>query len=60
MRALGWYAIIFNILVIIAFILTMTGVIPKPPFSTLEGILWIAATVPVIILGVWVLIRIEE
>ena len=59
MRALGWYTIIFNILIIIAFILTMTGVIPKPPFTTLEGILWIVATVPVLILGIMVIMRME-
>ena len=59
MRALGWYTIIFNILIIIAFILTMTGVIPKPPFTALEGALWIVATVPVLILGIMVIIRME-
>jgi hypothetical protein len=59
MKALAWYTIIFNILVIIAFILNLTGVIAKPPFTALEGIAWAVLTVPVVILGIMVIMRIE-
>ena len=59
MKALAWYTIIFNILVIIAFILNLTGVISKPPFTAFEGIAWAVLTVPVVVLGVLVIRRME-
>ncbi len=51
MKALAWYAVIFNVLIIIALILAITEVIEKPPFSTLEGIAWAVLSLPVIVLG---------
>ena len=59
MKALAWYTIIVSVLIIIAFILLMTGVIAEPPLSTFESILWIVATVPVVILGILVIKRWE-
>jgi prolipoprotein diacylglyceryltransferase len=59
MRALAWYSVIFNILVIIAFILFLADVLDRPPFSTLEAIAWVVLTLPVIILGVRVIGRSE-
>ena len=51
MKALAWYSVIFNILVIIAFVLFLAGVMDEPPFSTLEAVAWAVLTIPVIILG---------
>jgi hypothetical protein len=59
MRALAWYSIIFNILLIIAFILFLADVIDTPPFTTLETIAWVVLTIPVILLGTMVLRRPE-
>ncbi len=59
MRALAWYTAIFNILVIIFFILSMAGLVPPPPFTTFEGVAWAVLTVPVVILGILVLKRWE-
>lgn len=38
-KALAWYSVIFNVLVIIAFILFLAGVMEQPPFSNLEAII---------------------
>ncbi len=52
MKALAWYTIIFNGLLIIAFILAAAGVVPPAPFSLAEDIVWAVLTVPVLILGI--------
>ena len=57
MKALAWYTVIVSVLIIIAFILLLTGVIAEPTGSTFESILWIVATVPIIILGILVIRR---
>ena len=57
MKGLAWYTIIFNSLVIIAFILTAAGVVEKPPFTVLEDITWAVFTVPVLILGILIVRR---
>lgn len=59
MKALAWYTAIFNILIIIVFILSMVGLVPPPPFTTLEGIAWAVLTVPVVILGILVIKKTE-
>ncbi len=59
MKALAWYTAIFNILIIIFFILSVTGLVPPPPFTTFEGIIWVVMTVPVVILGILVIRRLE-
>ena len=59
MKALAWYTAIFNILIIIVFILSMAGLVPPPPFTTLEGIAWAVLTVPVVLLGILVIKRME-
>lgn len=59
MKALAWYTAIFNILIIIFFILSMVGLVPPPPFTTFEGIAWAVLTVPVVILGILMIIRLE-
>ncbi len=59
MKALAWYTVIISSLIVIAFILFMTGVMSKPPLSTSESILWIAVTVPIIILGILVIKKSE-
>ena len=55
MKALAWYSIIFSILVIIAFILFITGAINPPPFTNFETIVWAVFMLPQIYLGVMVL-----
>jgi hypothetical protein len=55
MKALAWYAIVFNILVVIAFMLLLTGVISQPPLTALEDIAWAVLSVPVVILGIMVI-----
>ncbi len=57
MKALAWYTVIFNALVIILFILTAMGAVAKPPFTALEDILWAIFTVPVLLLGIKVVRR---
>ncbi len=59
MRVLAWYTAIFNILIIIVFILAMTGLVPPPPFTTFEGAAWAVLTVPVVFLGILVIKRME-
>ncbi len=59
MKALAWYTAIFNILIIIIFILSMAGLVPSPPFTTFEGVVWAVLTVPVVILGILVIRRLE-
>ena len=55
MKALGWYTIIVTGLTILAFILAIAGLIPPPPFTALEGIIWIVVMLPVIVLGILVI-----
>ncbi|MDP2729251.1 MAG: hypothetical protein Q8O55_02055 [Dehalococcoidales bacterium] len=55
MKGLAWYTIIFNLLLILLYILVSAGVVDAPPFSWLESILWIVFTLPVVILGVLVI-----
>ncbi|MBI4185914.1 MAG: hypothetical protein HY530_00205 [Chloroflexi bacterium] len=57
MKALAWYTAIFNALIIIIFILAVAGVVPPPPFTASEGIVWAVLTVPVVILGILVIKR---
>ncbi|MFC1862046.1 hypothetical protein ACFLT4_03620 [Chloroflexota bacterium] len=52
MKALAWYTVIFNGLLIIALILAAVGVVPPAPFSLLEDIAWAVLTLPVLILGI--------
>ncbi len=55
MRALAWYAAIFDILLIVLFILSAAKVIAKPPFTAIEDIAWAVLTIPVVALAVMVL-----
>ena len=55
MKALAWYTVIFNILIIIAFILFLAGAMDEPPFTNSEAVAWAALTVPVVILGLMVI-----
>ena len=55
MKALAWYTIIFNLVLIVLFILTSAGVVETPPFSWLETIVWAVFMVPVVILGIQVI-----
>ena len=57
MKALGWYTIIVTGLTILAFILSIAGLIPPPPFTALEGVVWVVVTLPVIVLGIMVIKR---
>ena len=59
MKALAWYTATFNILVIILFILSTAGLVPPPPFTTLERVGWAVLLVPVVILGIMVIKRPE-
>ncbi|MFC1987425.1 hypothetical protein ACFLVH_02645 [Chloroflexota bacterium] len=52
MKALAWYTIIFNAIIIIVLILTGIGIIPPAPFTLLEDIVWAVLSVPVLILGI--------
>jgi len=56
MKLLAWYAIVLNILVIVAFVLSLAGVIDKPTSSNTEQIAWAVLSVPVVILG-WLVVR---
>ena len=56
MKLLAWYAIVLNVLVIVAFVLSLTGVIDKPTSSNTEQIAWAILSVPVVILG-WLVVR---
>ncbi len=55
MNALAWYTVIFNLVLIILFILTAAEVVETPPFSWLETIIWAVFTVPVVVLGILVI-----
>ena len=55
MKALAWYTVIYNLVLIILLILTSAGVVDTPPFSWLETIVWAVFTVPVVILGIRVI-----
>jgi hypothetical protein len=57
MKALAWYTVIFNILVIIAFVLFFAGVLDTPPFTDLEAIAWAVLTIPVVIFGLKVAMK---
>lgn len=59
MKILAWYTIIISILMILAFILSVAKLIPPPPFTALEGIVWALAMVPVLFLGIIALKRLE-
>ena len=54
MKALAWYTVIFNSLIIIVLILAAVGVVPPAPFTLIEDIVWAVFTVPVLILGILV------
>ena len=53
MKFLAWYTVIFNLAIIILFVLHAGGMVNTPPFTSLEDIVWAVFTVPVIILGIW-------
>lgn len=55
MRPLGWYTVVFNVLIILLLALTASGVIPPAPFSWPESGAWIVLTLPVVWLGIRVL-----
>lgn len=55
MKALAWYTIIFNLVVIILFVLHAAGAVATPPFTTLEDVLWALFTVPAVILGILII-----
>ena len=55
MKALAWYAIVYNIVVIIAIVLAAAEVIDPAPFSWLESIVWAVLSLPVVYLGIRVL-----
>ena len=55
MKALGWYTVIYNLVLIILLILTSAGVVEQPPFTWLETIVWAVFTVPIVILGIRVI-----
>ena len=55
MKALAWYAIIFDAMVILLLVLTAAGIVPPAPFSWFESIAWTVLTLPVIYLGIRVL-----
>jgi hypothetical protein len=51
MRFLGWYTLLFNLVVIAMFILHAADRIETPPFTVLEDLLWALFSVPAVILG---------
>ena len=55
MKALAWYTVVFNGLLIIALILAAVGVVPPAPFTLLEDIAWAVLTVPVLVLGILII-----
>ncbi len=55
MKALAWYTVILNVLLVLLFVLLAVGAVEKPPLSALEDILWAVFTVPVVIFGILVL-----
>lgn len=59
MKALAWYSVIFNVLIIIFFLLSTIGVVPPPPFSAFENIAWMVLTLPVVALGLLIIRRFE-
>jgi hypothetical protein len=54
MKALAWYTVVLNLLIIIAFILSLTGVIDTPPFSIAEQTIWALLLVPVVVFALTV------
>ena len=54
MKGMAWYTVIFNLVVIILFILHAIGVVETPPFTTLEDIIWAVFLIPVVIFGILV------
>ncbi len=55
MKGLAWYTVIFNLVLIILYILASAGVVEPAPFSWLEAIIWVVFTVPVVILGILII-----
>ncbi len=53
MKGLAWYTVIFNLAIIVLFVLHAGGIVQTPPFSPLEDIVWAVFTVPVVVLGLW-------
>ena len=47
MKALAWYSFVLSVGTIIAFCLSLIGVIGTPPFSIPEQIVWAALLIPV-------------
>jgi hypothetical protein len=52
MRALGWYTLIFNLVVIALFVLHAAGRVDTPPFTIREDIAWMVFLLPVVVLGI--------
>ncbi len=52
MKILGWYAVVFNLLIIALVLLAGIKVISPPPFTWLESVVWIALEIPVVVLGI--------
>ncbi|MBI2836208.1 MAG: hypothetical protein HYX85_00750 [Chloroflexi bacterium] len=57
MKLLGWYTVIFNLAVIVLFILHAAGMVKTPPFTVREDLAWAVFSVPVLILGLRVIKR---
>lgn len=57
MKALAWYTVIFNLAVIVLFLLHAAGMVKTPPFTVREDLAWAVFTVPVVILGFRVIKR---
>jgi hypothetical protein len=52
MKPLGWYTLVFNLLVIAMFILHAAGRVDTPPFTLKEDILWAVFSLPMVVLGI--------
>jgi len=55
MKALAWFTAIFNLVVIVLFILHAAGAVATPPLSALEDLLWALFSLPAVIVGVSVI-----
>lgn len=55
MKALAWFTAVFNLVVIVLFILHAVGAVNTPPFTALEDLLWALFSLPAVILGISVI-----
>ncbi len=51
MKALAWFTVIFNLIVVVLFVLQAAGMVSKPPFTALEDLLWALFSLPAVIVG---------